>query len=212
MIDPVFNTNSYETTAGYIELSVRFLWMLWFLLELKSTFDNLETVVYSYNSDPSYNQFFDVSDMQVNEIDREPDDGDDTGPLISPSPRHGKGFSLAEDREERSKQERLKLLQMFYLHFGACSLVWFIYMPVLVFITSFVSELYRIRLVLGIRYLVNYFSVLLLYFIMVSSSTPLNLPGKNPSERSDLVSRYLFFDESVNDNEQEEAVVFSRAT
>lgn len=208
----MFNTNSYETTAGYIELSVRFLWMLWYLLELKSTFDSLETVAYSYNSDPAvYNQFFDASDMQVNEIDREPDDGDDTGPLISPSPRR-KNNPLTEDREERGKQERLKLLQMFYLHFGACSLVWFIYMPVLVFITSFVSELYRIRLVLGIRYLINYFSVLLLYFIMVSSSTPLKLPGKNPSVRSDIVSRYLFFEDNVNDNEQEEAVVFSRAS
>jgi hypothetical protein len=41
-IDPVFNTNSYETVAGYVELSVRFVCIIWFLFELKETFENLE--------------------------------------------------------------------------------------------------------------------------------------------------------------------------
>lgn len=41
-IDPIFNTNSYETVAGYVELGIRFLFMVWFLLELKETFKHLE--------------------------------------------------------------------------------------------------------------------------------------------------------------------------
>jgi hypothetical protein len=51
--------------------------------------------------------------------------------------------------ENMSKEDRLRKYQTFYLHYGACCLVWFIYLPVLIFITSFVSELYRLRLVLG---------------------------------------------------------------
>ena len=59
--------------------------------------------------------------------------------------------ALADDRPEASSNEmsnkeiRFKKFQKFYLHFGACCLVWFIYLPILIFITSFVSELYRLR-------------------------------------------------------------------
>ena len=201
MIDPVFNTNNYETTAGYIELSIRFLWMLWFVFELKNTFSNLETVA-----------SFDV-DTVMTDL---PDDGDDTVDFQTPDTKNRIKYSRLkdnDDRDESDKDGRLKSLQVFYLHFGACSLVWFIYMPVLIFITSFVSELYRMRLVLGIRYLINYLTVLLLFFIMRSPTSPLKLPGKKPSVRSDIVSRYLFFEGPANgENEQEEEVLFTRGS
>lgn len=45
--------------------------------------------------------------------------------------------------------EKLLNYQKFYLHYGACSLVWFINLPVIIFVTSFVSELSRPRLVLS---------------------------------------------------------------
>jgi len=152
-IDPVFNTNSYETTAGYVELSVRFVWMAWFLFELKETFNNLETTAANSasSSDLVYSQFQDNTDMQINEIDSEPDDGDDAGDYSLR--RNGKNYAplsdTCETKSETVKRERLRSLQVFYLHYGACSMVWFIYLPCLIFVTSFVTELYRIRLVLG---------------------------------------------------------------
>ena len=64
------------------------------------------------------------------------------------------------------KNDLFKKYQKFYLHYGACSLVWFIYLPILIFITSFISELYRLRLVLSkfsfflIINIKNYFELL----------------------------------------------------
>lgn len=55
--------------------------------------------------------------------------------------------TLNENLEQR--KEKLKSLQKFYLHYGACCLVWFIYLPLLIFVTSFVSELSRLRLILS---------------------------------------------------------------
>lgn len=37
--------NSYETVAGYMELSTRFLFMVWFLLELKETFRHADSAI-----------------------------------------------------------------------------------------------------------------------------------------------------------------------
>lgn len=201
-IDPVFNTNPYETTAGYVELSVRFFWMAWFLLELKKTFENLDMVA-SIDQESFQSQFLDVSDIQM--IDSEPDDGDDTGDY------EVRGNSNNEPRSEFTKKERLRMLKIFYLHFGACCLVWFMYMPCLVFITSFVSELFRLRLVLGIRYLVNYITVILLIYITWAQGTPLQLPGKNqPSVKTDIVSRYLFDTNENEQDENDETVLFIR--
>jgi hypothetical protein len=56
-------------------------------------------------------------------------------------------YTLNENMEERKL--KLKNLQKFYLHYGACCLVWFIYLPLLIFVTSFVSELSRFRLILS---------------------------------------------------------------
>ena len=41
-------------------------------------------------------------------------------------------------------------LNLFYLHFGACSLVWFIYLPILVILSVLVlTDLFRFRLMLS---------------------------------------------------------------
>jgi len=48
--DQIFNTNSYETTAGYVEMSVRAVFMIWFLYELKMTSESLETVAFENTS------------------------------------------------------------------------------------------------------------------------------------------------------------------
>lgn len=50
-VDPVFNTNSYETVAGYVELGVRFVFMVWFLIELKETANHLESAALSKRRD-----------------------------------------------------------------------------------------------------------------------------------------------------------------
>lgn len=64
--------------------------------------------------------------------------------------------------DDNSREEKVEKYLKFYLHFGACCLVWFIYLPVLIFICSFLSELYRFRLILGIvlnkiNFLLNFF-------------------------------------------------------
>jgi hypothetical protein len=70
--------------------------------------------------------------------------------------RNGKKYTLlqsqpndqpVEDNSNKAKmkEQESKKFQKFYLHYGACCLVWFIYLPILIFITSFVSELYRLR-------------------------------------------------------------------
>ena len=41
-MNPVFNKNPYETVAGYVELGIRIVCMVWFVIELKETFAHLE--------------------------------------------------------------------------------------------------------------------------------------------------------------------------
>ena len=153
-MDAVFNANSYETIAGYVELSIRFVCMAWFLFELKETFDNLDAAAASSaNVDKSWNQL--ETPNACGPIESDYDDCEDIADYELSV--NGKKYSnLATDDEARppgdvsgSKQERLKTYRIFYLHYGACSLVWFIYLPVLIFITSFITELYRFRLVLS---------------------------------------------------------------
>lgn len=69
---------------------------------------------------------------------------------LGSSSNNNKNNKLREPVFERmSSEERLHNYMKFYLHYGACSLVWFINLPVIIFVTSFVSELYRPRLVLS---------------------------------------------------------------
>lgn len=143
IIDTVFNTNSYETVAGYVELSVRVVCMVWFLFELKETFKNLQSI--NSSEAPHQDDFDSDLDDEIN--------------VYEVNGKKYKSLSTEISRTAQQKcsldtktnEERLRSYQKFYLHYGACSLVWFIYLPVLIFITSFVSELYHLRLVLSIK-------------------------------------------------------------
>jgi hypothetical protein len=156
-IDPVFNTNSYETVSGYVELSVRFVCMVWFVYELKETFSridsnsnfngNEEELIKNNNNNQQDQIDYDLSDFEdetVYEIN-----GRKYKSLNTETNDQQQATSFTSQDNKKSKEERYRSYQKFYLHYGACSLVWFIYLPVLIFITSFISELYRLRLVLS---------------------------------------------------------------
>ena len=153
MIDPVFNTNSYETVAGYVELSIRFVCMVWFVFELKETFNHLEAASYNRTSSSQSSAENETSGQSSKNEDGliDSDFEDETVYEINGKKYKSLNTDLpaASSTTTKTKEERLLSYQKFYLHYGACSLVWFIYLPVLIFITSFVSELYRLRLVLS---------------------------------------------------------------
>lgn len=216
-VDPVFNSNSYQTVSGYVELSVRFACMIWFVLELKETFANLESAAFKNTQ---------KSTVMENNNENKRDDDNDIYELDEDDyeiTRDGKKYFSLNEQQERNKEillsnntnkqhtssntfdsltvdERLKKYQKFYLHYGACCLVWFIYLPILIFITSFVSELYRLRLVLSIRYFVNFISVIVLFYIMWSTKTPLKLPGKkyNKYEQINLQFHFSYHEEETD--------------
>uniref|UniRef100_T1JGC1 GPR180/TMEM145 transmembrane domain-containing protein n=1 Tax=Strigamia maritima TaxID=126957 RepID=T1JGC1_STRMM len=52
--------------------------------------------------------------------------------------------------------EHNKQKLQFFLHFGASSLVWFVYLPLLVLIAIHISALWRFKLMLGIMYSVDF--------------------------------------------------------
>jgi hypothetical protein len=52
------------------------------------------------------------------------------------------------------KQERLQ----FFLHFGAASLVWFIYLPLVAIVALQISALWRTKFLTGITYSANTFA------------------------------------------------------
>jgi hypothetical protein len=98
-----------------------------------------------------------VSSLEKTENDMDETDSDDDEYVVV---NKGKQYARLNSDQNRikpaqnftanfSRDERLRSYQKFYLHFGACCLVWFIYLPVLIFVTSFVSELFRLRLVLS---------------------------------------------------------------
>jgi hypothetical protein len=214
-IDPIFNTNSYETVSGYVELSVRFVCMIWFVLELKETFGDLENAALmntrkenlqnNSNSTSNNDKHMTLDQQEVlNEVesdlavesDFELEMNDETSRYSKES--NGKMYKKLEPNAPSSdlpesptslvattngqipinyldnsmtKEEKFKKYQKFYLHYGACCLVWFIYLPMLVFVTSFLSELFRLRLVLSILF---YLHLILFYRIYLFSQYKFN--------------------------------------
>ncbi|UJR14035.1 hypothetical protein I4U23_001034 [Adineta vaga] len=81
-------------------------------------------------------------------------------------------FELKETTQEEKNFEKLQ----FFHHFGACCMVWFIYPTALIFIMSFVTELYRVKLIISVVTLVNFLSILIISYILFSPKTFLNLP------------------------------------
>ncbi|CAF3672795.1 unnamed protein product [Rotaria sp. Silwood1] len=89
-------------------------------------------------------------------------------------------FELKETTQEEKNLEKLQ----FFHHFGACCMVWFIYPTALIFIMSFVTELYRVKLIISVVTLVNFLSILIISYILFSPKTFINLP-KLPSIKHD---------------------------
>jgi len=87
-------------------------------------------------------------------------------------------FELKETTQEEKNFPKLQ----FFHHFGACCMVrkdsfendlsrvffcfikvWFIYPTALIFIMSFVTELYRVKLIISVVTLVNFLSILIIF-------------------------------------------------
>ena len=159
-VDNLSVTHIYETYYGYVEITIRIGFAAWFLSELKKTFsvfngfDNYSVlagakhagngrggggagVAASFNSRKfaeeidELNQYYVVEGQQAAAVAA-------TSPPRSPVTPDALMLSSMVNVKQRIK--------VFYLHFGAWSLVWFIYLPVLVFISNLVSELFRFRL------------------------------------------------------------------
>ena len=188
----------------------------------------------SVSHDPGDDPFDNQQDDQGDNENDDDDDYYDNDYQDYDTRRHGKKYTnlnrvtskLANDEvcnglnESMSREERIRTYKKFYLHYGACCLVWFIYFPILVFITSFVSDLYRSRLVLSIRYFVNFISVAVLFYLMWSPKTPLKLPGKKPLLKYDVMNfNYQVntangtnpsFVDDENDDESDMTTVFNK--
>lgn len=127
--------------------------------------------------------------------------------------------------DDNSREEKVEEYLKFYLHFGACCLVWFIYLPVLIFICSFLSELFRFRLILGfilfqiklkfcfkfyflgIRFFVNFISVVVLFYIMWSPKTPLKLPGKKKKKYEFSNLQYMYNNDGMDHDDGQLKIV-----
>ncbi|RNA41211.1 transmembrane protein -like [Brachionus plicatilis] len=187
--DSIFNKNSYETFAGYVELGTRFLFMVWFLLELKETFRNVDSAILrnELNEDDD-----NASVLTKNSNEISPTNSDDEYEIVDKTIMTDSLDKSESFFDNTSREEKVEKYMTFYLHYGACCLVWFIYLPVLIFICSFVSELFRFRLILGIRFFVNFLSVVVLFYIMWSPKTPLKLPGKKKEKYEFANLQYIY--------------------
>jgi len=92
-------------------------------------------------------------------------------------------FELKETTQEEKNFEKLQ----FFHHFGACCMVWFIYPTALIFIMSFVTELYRVKLIISVVTLVNFLSILVISYILFSPKTFLNLPKISSIKHEDEI-------------------------
>jgi hypothetical protein len=189
MIDPIFNTNPYETYSGYVEICIRLVCMIWFIVEVQKTFQSLESIIlksqsqchqinrnqnevptdYVFINDQVYNDdenedFTSNNENIQSSSDDEENDVKKVNGKVYKSLKQPQTQSQAESKTSTPNEatlnlnrlsvittnsERLKTNKKFYLHYAACCLVWFIYLPGLIFVTSFLSELYRLRLLLS---------------------------------------------------------------
>lgn len=109
-------------------------------------------------------------------------------------------FELKETTQEEKNFEKLQ----FFHHFGACCMVsrancqrrtstaiavrfqvWFIYPTALIFVMAFVTELYRVKLIISVVTLVNFLSILIISYILFSPKTFLNLPKAAASKHEE---------------------------
>nr|QVK45727.1 G protein-coupled receptor [Proales similis] len=202
MIHPVFNLNSYENPGGYVELTTRLAVMCWFLAELKNTSKHLESAAVRHARRPS-SPIENAEELEERLYYSSSQD-DDLEPLAADSVLNAADEAAANrvntsSGEYRTRVTKLRSFERFYLHFGACSLVWFIYFPILIAISIFLSDLYRLRLIISIKFLVNFMSALVLMYVAMSPVTPLVLPGKKNGARIEPIA--LLEMESHDDEE-----------
>lgn len=168
-IDNLLVTHIYDTYHGYTEISVRILFAVWFLSELKKTFgfinafDNYSVLASSRdlnNNNGGGGNSIVSSGFNSRKFAEELDELNED---YMASEAAGVGMGVSPPRSPVTRPNALMLssmmnvkqrIKMFYLHFGAWSLVWFIYLPVLVFISQFVSDLFRFRLFIS-EFLMN---------------------------------------------------------
>jgi hypothetical protein len=133
--DTLFHTTSYDTLFGFFELCMRIMYMVWFFHELKTTYDFPKPTKLSSPVDKtSHDVHAELIDNTSSTIQ--------AGTVVA----HCNKYS---QKRINTSTTNLNELRSFYLHFCACSLVWFIYLPILVSILKFVTELFRFRLMLS---------------------------------------------------------------
>ncbi len=130
--DTLFHTTPYDTLFGFFELCIRILYMVWFFHELKTTYD--------FPKPKKLNNAVDSANNAKNLIDN-----------TSSTIQNGISVLQNDMPPKRNKTSKINVhdLKSFYLHFCACCLVWFVYLPILVSILKFVTELFRFRLMLS---------------------------------------------------------------
>ncbi|XP_050404365.2 uncharacterized protein LOC126820431 [Patella vulgata] len=147
-LDPVINTDKWQTYPGYLTLAFRMVIMIWFLYELRKTSQQ------GYHND------------------------------------------------------RLQ----FFQHFGAFFMVWFVYLPVLVIISSQVSALWRYKTILSISYAAKILGYIVLINLLWPTKSVLYLiNGEIPLQTWDLEITGLLDDmhETVLGQDEEEEEIFT---
>ena len=76
-------------------------------------------------------------------------------------------FALRETMLHEYNQEKLN----FFLHFGAASLVWFNYVPLMAVIALQISALWRQKFLIGVAYSVDTFAYMMLIHLLWPSRT-----------------------------------------
>ena len=90
--------------------------------------------------------------------------------------------ALRDTMDSEHNEERLQ----FFLHFGAASLVWFIYLPVEAAIALRVSKFWRVTLLTGITYSADTFGyIVLVHLLWPSRCKQYFLLAAPPSNVSD---------------------------
>lgn len=153
----IFHVNYYETRAGFVELSIRIIFMIWFLKELKRTFSYINSIRNANKNSKHVNGTCNNSGNEQNNTERllplNDENGFDKNIIFlnkNINASNGDDVNIEFVSTIRNSMLNSNRLNLFYLHFGACSLVWFIYLPILVMLSVLVlTDLFRFRLMLS---------------------------------------------------------------
>jgi hypothetical protein len=145
----IFHVNYYETRAGYVELTIRIIFMIWFLKELKRTFSYINSIR-TENSHKNNKQNNGCTESLLEQQNEENNCSQKNKVLFNNHTSSGDDVNIEFVSTITNSLLNSNRLNLFYLHFGACSLVWFIYLPILVLLSILVlTDLFRFRLMLS---------------------------------------------------------------